>query len=100
MLITGDVLAEFATKRRADLLITGEPKLLIQTLLNEGVGTSIGNIGDVISVKLTLDELVQLVSSGSGMAVITHIHLNRNVRDDEAIHYGQGKPDGGDRESI
>lgn len=98
MLITGDALAAYAHRKIADLLILGKPDGIIETLLNEEIGGAIANIGDVVAVKLTLDELIKLSSSPFANGYITHIHLNRNASKEEYTH--DERTDGGSRQEA
>lgn len=78
MQVTPDVLNAFATQKVADLLLTGDAKEIIQGLLNNRAGTQIANIGNVVSVKLSLQELARLAADEIS---IEYVQLNRNVKD-------------------
>lgn len=78
MHISPDVLKALANERVADLLITGDPEAIIAALLNNEIGSHIGNIGGVVAVRLDLNELAKLADQD---IPIDYIQVNRNVRE-------------------
>lgn len=78
MHVTGHVLAQYAKSKTADLLITGDEQRIMRHLLDLEIGKDIGNIGNVVGVRMTLHELATLVNSSAADDILM-VQLNRNV---------------------